>query len=123
MQDNYFQFTGHYYQQTFGTIIWGTRYHRCWRIFSWLFWKHDCLSIFPKVWIRYVNDIFCVMKKNTVDRMNQRHNTIKFTYEVEDNETLCFLDTFNIYRKSTATSRYIPIKSHHSNQHKQPSTP
>jgi hypothetical protein len=89
------------------------------------------LNIFPKVWIRYVKDIFCVMKKNTIDQMlvimNRRHNTIKFTHEVEDNETLCFLDTqikrvdkkltFNIYRKPMATSRYIPIESHHSIQH------
>jgi hypothetical protein len=60
--------------------------------------------------------------------MNRRHNTIKFTHEVEDNETLCFLDTqikrvdkkltFNIYCKPTATSRYILIESHHCIQHK-----
>jgi hypothetical protein len=58
----------------------------------------------------------------------RRHNTIKFTHEVEDNEILCFLDkqikrvfkklTFNIHRKPTATSRYHPIESHHSIQHK-----
>jgi IS1 family transposase len=72
------------------------------------------------------------MKKNTINRMlviiKRRHNTIKFTHEVEDNETLCFLDTqikrvdkkltFNIYRKPTATFRYIPIESHHSIEHK-----
>jgi hypothetical protein len=44
------------------------------------------------------------------------------------NETLCFLDTqikrvdkklsLNIYRTTTATSRYIPIESHHRIQHK-----
>jgi hypothetical protein len=90
------------------------------------------LKIFPKVWIRYVDDIFCVMKKNTINRMlvimNRRQNTIKFTHEVEDNGTLCFLDTqikhfdkkltFNIYRKFTVTSRYIPIESYHSIQEK-----
>jgi hypothetical protein len=53
---------------------------------------------------------------------------IKFTHEVADNEILCFLDTqikrvdkkltFNIYRKLTATYRYIPSESHHSIQHK-----
>jgi hypothetical protein len=58
----------------------------------------------------------------------RRHNTIKFTHEVEDNETLFFLDTqikcidkkftFNIYRKPTATSRYIPIETFHSIEHK-----
>jgi retron-type reverse transcriptase len=117
MQDNYFQFTGHYYQQTFGTIMGNALSPLLANIFmTVLETRLSKLKIFPKVWIRYVNDIFCVMKKNTIDRMKQRHNTIKFTYEVEDNETLCFEDTFNIYRKPTATSRYIPIEG-------QPSTP
>jgi hypothetical protein len=57
-----------------------------------------------------------------------RQNTIKFTHEVENNGFLYFLDTqikrvdkkltFNIYRKPTATFRYIPVESHHSIQHK-----
>jgi hypothetical protein len=94
--------------------------------------KMSKLKIFPKIWIRYVDDIFCVMKRNTIDRllviMNRRHSTIKFTHEIEENNSLCFLDVqikrvdstlvFNVYRKPTMTSRYIPIESHHSIQHK-----
>jgi hypothetical protein len=108
-------------------LVWETRYHRSLRIFLWLTWKSDC-----KMWIRYFDGIFCVMRKNTIDRMlvrmNRRHNKIKLTHEVEDNETLCFLDTqikrvdkkltFNIYHKPMATSRYIPNETHHSIHHK-----
>jgi spore coat protein CotF len=35
--------------------------------------------------------------------MRQRHNTIKFTHEVEDHQTLCFLDT-QIKRLTTASN-------------------
>jgi hypothetical protein len=50
------------------------------------------LKIFPKVYgFDTFDDIFCFMKKNSIDRMlvimNRRHNTIKFTHEVEDNES------------------------------------
>jgi hypothetical protein len=88
--------------------------------------KLSKLKIFPRIWIRYVDDIFCVMKTNTIERllviMNRRHNTIKFTYEIEQQNVLCFLDAeirrsdtnldFNVYRKPTATERYITIDSH-----------
>jgi hypothetical protein len=60
--------------------------------------------------------------------MNRRHVTIKFTYEMENDNTLCFLDTtiqrtenglkFNIFRKPTSTSRYITNDSYHPIQHK-----
>jgi hypothetical protein len=133
MQDNYFQFNGHCYRQTFGTSMENALSPFLVNMFmADLETRLSMLKIFPKVWIRYVDDIFCVMKKNTINRMlvimNRRHNTIKFTHEVEDNETLCFLDTqikrfdkkltFNIYRKFTVTSRYIPIESYHIIQEK-----
>jgi predicted oxidoreductase (fatty acid repression mutant protein) len=54
--------------------------------------------------------------------------TIKFTYEIEQQNVLCFLDAeirrsdtnldFNVYRKPTATERYITIDLHHCVQHK-----
>jgi Reverse transcriptase (RNA-dependent DNA polymerase) len=133
MQDNYFQFDGRFYQQTFGTSMGNALSPFLANIFmADLESRLSKLKIFPKIWIRYVDDIFCVMKKNTIERMlvimNRRHNTIKFTHEVEENGTLSFLDTkitridkklnFNIYRKPMATSRFIPIDSHHSIQHK-----
>ncbi|KAJ8944288.1 hypothetical protein NQ318_009666 [Aromia moschata] len=68
---------------------------------------------------------------NFVAKLNNRFPTIKFTYEVEHNEQLPFLDVlvirnsenkleFDVYRKETATLRYtsIPNDSHHPFQHK-----
>jgi hypothetical protein len=61
--------------------------------------------------------------------MNRRHNTIKFTYGIEQqkvlfgywNKTKRGSDTnldFNVYRKPTATERYMTIDAHHCIQHK-----
>ncbi|KAJ8951751.1 hypothetical protein NQ318_012602, partial [Aromia moschata] len=83
----------------------------------------------------YVDDIFAVFDTkaisldNLVAKLNNRFPTIKFTYEVEHNEQLPFLDVlvirnnenkleFDVYRKETATLRYIPNDSHHPFQHK-----
>ncbi|KAJ8946347.1 hypothetical protein NQ318_004237 [Aromia moschata] len=88
-----------------------------------------------RVWFRYVDDIFAVFDTkaisldNFVAKLNNRFPTIKFTYEVEHNEQLPFLDVlvirnsenkleFDVYRKETATLRYIPNDSHHPFQHK-----
>ncbi|KAJ8947800.1 hypothetical protein NQ318_019472, partial [Aromia moschata] len=95
----------------------------------------DKFDYFPRVWFRYVDDIFVVFDTkaisldNFVAKLNNRFPTIKFTYEVEHNEQLPFLDVlvirnsenkleFDVYRKETATLRYIPNDSHHPFQHK-----
>ncbi|KAJ8946038.1 hypothetical protein NQ318_023287 [Aromia moschata] len=95
----------------------------------------DKFEYFPRVWFRYVDDIFAVFDTkaisldNFVAKLNNRFPTIKFTYEVEHNEQLPFLDVlvirnsenkleFDVYRKETATLRYIPNDSHHPFQHK-----
>ncbi|KAJ8957117.1 hypothetical protein NQ318_007333 [Aromia moschata] len=95
----------------------------------------DKFEYFPRVWFRYVDDIFAVFDTraisldNFVAKLNNRFPTIKFTYEVEHNEQLPFLDVlvirnsenkleFDVYRKETATLRYIPNNSHHPFQHK-----
>ncbi|KAJ8962184.1 hypothetical protein NQ318_018145, partial [Aromia moschata] len=87
----------------------------------------------------YVDDIFAVFDTkaisldNFVAKLNNRFPTIKFTYEVEHNEQLPFLDVlvirnsenkleFDVYRKETATLRYIPNDSHHPFQHKMANT-
>jgi hypothetical protein len=133
MQDNYFQFNGRFYRQTFGTSMMG---NALLPLLANIFMadyesKLSKLKIFPKIWIGYVDDIFCVMKKDTIDRllviMNRRQNTIKFTHEIEKNGTLkselksnAWIKklSFNVYRKPNATPRYIPNESHHSIQHK-----
>ncbi|KAJ8961707.1 hypothetical protein NQ318_021307 [Aromia moschata] len=88
----------------------------------------DKFEYFPRVWFRYVDDIFAVFDTkaisldNFVAKLNNRFPTIKFTYEVGHNEQLSFLDVLVIKnsenKKKTATLRYIPNESHHPFQHK-----
>ncbi|KAJ8960169.1 hypothetical protein NQ318_003891 [Aromia moschata] len=84
-------------------------------------------------WFGYVDDILAVFDTraisldNFVAKLNNRFPTIKFTYDVEHNEQLPFLDVlvirnsenkleFDVYRKETAT--ILPNDSHHPFQHK-----
>lgn len=94
----------------------------------------NTLDYFPKIWIRYVDDIFAVfdLSKCSINRfletLNTKYASIKFTYESESNGQLAFLDTlvirnnnrleFDIYRKITNTDCYIPSSSNHPFQHK-----
>jgi hypothetical protein len=89
-------------------------------------------SLFPRIWIRYVDDIFVVVKSRFVQRtlnfLNNQHSSIKFTHEMEEDSQLPFLDVLvmrnedkinlKIYRKPTSTNRFISSKSFHSFQHK-----
>ncbi|KAJ8963379.1 hypothetical protein NQ318_018856 [Aromia moschata] len=62
----------------------------------------DKFEYFPKVWFRYVDDIFAVFDTkaisldNFVVKLNNCFPTIKFTYEMEQNEQLPFLDVLVI---------------------------
>ena len=82
----------------------------------------------PRLWKRYVDDIFCIMKKSQVNSFLQHLNSIrpsiKFSMELETNGSLPFLDTLlsrkddghlniTVYRKSTHTDRYLKFNSHH----------
>ncbi|KAJ8948169.1 hypothetical protein NQ318_009261, partial [Aromia moschata] len=57
-----------------------------------LFMIKDNFEYFPRVWFRYVDDIFAVFDTkaisldNFVVKLNNRFPTIKFTYEMEHNE-------------------------------------
>ena len=46
----------------------------------------------PRVWKRYVDDTFCILKKGTIqeslDHLNSICPSIQFTVEVEDDGTL-----------------------------------
>ncbi|XP_078367676.1 uncharacterized protein LOC144651609 [Oculina patagonica] len=86
----------------------------------------------PKIWKRYVDDSFCVIKKNAVasfhDSLNSIDPHISFTIEHESNGQLSFLDTLisrdnnklniDVYRKPTHTDRYLDFNSHHDREHK-----
>ncbi len=84
----------------------------------------------PRIWKRYVDDVLEIIKKgeaeNLTNHLNQVDptNSVKFTFEEEDNNSIAFLDTLitkksdgslklSIYRKPTHTDQYLQFKSHH----------
>ncbi len=86
----------------------------------------------PKVWKRYVDDSFCILKRNAVGSFHNSLNAIdqhiSFTIEEENNNQIAFLDTLvtrkdnnlivEVYRKPTHTDRYLDFYSHHDKRHK-----
>ena len=87
----------------------------------------------PRIWLRYVDDVFCVIKSSVIDDFHHHVNSIspnvKFTLELEDNNSLAFLDVYvkrtvnsklwtTIYQKPTHTDRYLQFDSHHPLHHK-----
>jgi len=89
-------------------------------------------NLLPKVWLRYVDDVFAIIKQDdleqTLNVLNNQYNTIKFTVEKEENDCLPFLDLklckvngkldISVYHKPTSTLRYITSDSHCPRQHK-----
>ena len=122
-----FTFNNQFYKQTFGTSMGNPLSPFIANLFlSNLETKLKQQSTsFPKVWFRYVDDIFAIVDKdfyidNFTDVLNNQYPSIKFTYEVENNSQLPFLDIkilnknnilFDIYRKPTHTDNYIHIDS------------
>jgi len=83
-------------------------------------------------YFRYVDDIFMIIPATkllmVLDIFNNYHPRLKFTYEVEANDSLNFLDVSvikindklitNWFRKSTFSGRYINFHSNHPLQYK-----
>ena len=85
----------------------------------------------PRIWKRYVDDIFEIIPRGmSVDLTNHLNScdpteSIKFTYEEEQDGSLPFLDVkitrqqpsgrlqFAVYRKPTHTDHYLQFSSHH----------
>ena len=85
----------------------------------------------PRIWLRYVDDVFAIIKtwlRTFLSFLNNIHPQIQLTFEVENDGRLPFLDVmiirsnvqleFDVFRKETATDRYICNNSLHSRQHK-----
>ena len=86
----------------------------------------------PKVWKRYVDDCYTIIKKDAVNSFHETLNSINpdisFTIEHENNGKLAFLDTMTtrhynkihvaVYRKTTHTDRDLDYNSHHDKRHK-----
>lgn len=133
MEESYLEFNKKIYKQTFGTSMGNALSPFIANIYMCnLEEKMKSSRIFPRIWRRYVDDIFAVIKKNQLRQLmkflNEQTQTIKFTYEEEENGKLPFLDLmikkenkefqFAIYRKPTTTFRYIPRDSYHPMKHK-----
>ncbi len=58
----------------------------------------DTFSLKPKIWLRYMDDIFVIWSygidelNNFLSHMNSLHPNIDFTIELENNQSLPFLD-------------------------------
>ena len=77
----------------------------------------------PKIWLRYVDDVFCIFEINIdkihefLGRINKWHPNLRFTVEFEQNKRLPFLDVLvmreqdqhitTLYRKPTHTDLYL----------------
>jgi len=81
----------------------------------------------PRVFYRYVDDIFAIVPKTAVTYIlsifNNYHPRLQFTLKTENNNAINFLDTTvirngmgvitNWYRKSTFSGRYVNYFSNH----------
>ena len=84
----------------------------------------------PTLWKRYVDDTLEVIKRGKVDAWSEHLNnmdptgSIKFTHEIETDNTIAFLDTLlerkedgsvkvKVYRKKTHTNQYLAFDSYH----------
>ena len=85
------------------------------------------LELYLCNWKRYVNDTFADVLPDKIDmilhELHSYHPNIKFTYELESNNKLAFLDVSarrtndnkmetSVYRKATCTNIYINCHSH-----------
>ena len=135
----YFCFRGQIYRQKFGTAM-GSPVSP---LVANLFMEHleerlldtAPVELKPRLWKRYVDDILEVVKKTAVEEFTDFLNkldesgSIKFTYEMELDGKLPFLDLLitrkdtgevklQIYRKPTHTDQYLIFSSHHPIEHK-----
>ncbi|XP_053686378.1 uncharacterized protein LOC128735923 [Sabethes cyaneus] len=135
MNQNYFVFRGKYYKQIHGLSM-GSKISP---LLAELFMsdfeeKLQSEKLFPRVWKRYVDDIYAIVKERyvpqTLSWLNSQHEKIKFTVEQEVEGKLPFLDLlitrkedntlkFSIFRKPTSTDRYITTDSNHFGAQKQ----
>jgi hypothetical protein len=86
----------------------------------------------PRVWLRYVDDTFVILKQQELssffDHLNNIDSNIKFTQEGSHNNSLPFLDCLitikdsrlqtKVYRKPTHTDQYLAFDSNHPLIHK-----
>lgn len=96
--------------------------------------ENELQEFLTKVWYRFVDDVFAIIKKSQVEDLmrilnDAKYQSIKFTYKTENDGKLPFLDLlltrqtdgtidFGVYRKPTSTDRCITNESHCPASHK-----
>lgn len=127
MEQNEFQYNNKFYKITHGTSMGNPL--SCFIANSFIGMLETKLKSegkLPKVWYRYVDDVFTILKRENIQSMikilNSQFKTIKFTVELECDGKLPFLDLLltridnhidiDIYRKPTTTKRFITSDSH-----------
>ena len=132
MQQSYFQFRDCIYEQKQGAPMGNSLSPFLSDIYmADLETELQTKNLLPERWWRYVDDVFCIIKRDSLtsvlDTINSARRSINFTYEMEVDGKLPFLDililrepdsisplSFEIYRKPTNTQRTIPATSNHS---------
>ena len=130
LRSTYFSFNGEFYEQREGAAM-GSPVSAVVANLYMEFFEGLALNAAParpRIWKRYVDDTFSVMKKGDVDgllnHLNSIRPSIKFTMELEEDGSILFLDTrvtrkvegkldITVYRKPTHTDRYLHFRSHH----------
>jgi len=122
VKDSPFQFNNKFYSQTDGVAMGsclGPSFANAFLCHHETTWLDECpLSFKPSYYRRYVDDTFLLFDNADhiplfLQYLNSKHENIKFTYEVEKNNCIPFLDvlvsrtgnyiTTSVYRKPTFT--------------------
>ena len=126
----YFLFNGTLYRQTDGVSMGSCLGPALANIFMCYMerkWLRDCPAAFkPLLYKRYVDDTFLVFETQDqiprfLEYLNNKHNNIEFTAEIEENNTLSFLDihihksgnsiSTSVFRKRTFTGLMSKFQS------------
>ena len=129
LKSTYFSYGGNFYEQKDGAAL-GSPISAVVTNLYMEFFEELALETAPtrpRLWKRYVDDTFCILRKGSTKKLfchlNGVRPTIKFTVEQEEDRTLLFLNLLfrredgnldvSIYRKPTHTDWYLHFESRH----------
>ena len=133
-ENTYFMFNGRFFKQTYGTPM-GSPISPILADIVMADLEESCikkLKYKPLFFVRYVDDILTCIPKDQIDNtlkvFNNYHERLQFTYEIENNNKINFLELtliknnntlmHNWYRKNTSSDRFLNYKSNHTKSQK-----